>query len=193
MNAGLHQRSVEAMFTAGGLYGSNMLRPIVLLAALASLAACATTPPARPGPQAPITRPPLADPRDLPPPQMVRADRPLQCVPYARQRSGVLIFGDANTWMSQAQGRYRIVQRPQPGAVMVLGGTPGGHLAVVTKVVSDREVLVDHANWANDGAIHLNAPIVDVAGDWSAVRVWHMQSGQLGARAYPVLGFILAP
>ena len=30
----------------------------------------------------------------------------LQCVPYARQVSGIRIFGDAHTWWGQAEGRY---------------------------------------------------------------------------------------
>ena len=172
-----------------------MQRSVVLPLLLASLAACVTTPPPAPPASSPSTRPPLADPRDLPPPRVIRAAQPLQCVPYARQRSGVLIFGDANTWLQQAQGRYEIATLPQVGAVLALGGTPGGHLAVVTAVLSETEILVDHANWGNDGAIHLNAPVIDASGrgDWSAVRVWHMESGQLGARAYPVRGFILAP
>jgi len=78
---------------------------------------------------------------------------------------------------------------------MVLGGTRGGHVAYVSAVLSDREILVDHANWANDGAIHLQAPVRDVSprNDWSEVRVWHMGSGQLGSRAYPVRTFIAPP
>ena len=31
---------------------------------------------------------------------------PLQCVPYARQRSGIALFGDAGTWWDQAAGRF---------------------------------------------------------------------------------------
>jgi hypothetical protein len=30
----------------------------------------------------------------------------LQCVPYARQASGIQLFGDARTWWDQAAGRY---------------------------------------------------------------------------------------
>ena len=30
----------------------------------------------------------------------------LQCVPYARQVSGIRIYGDAHTWWDQAEGRY---------------------------------------------------------------------------------------
>ncbi|HXD02460.1 MAG TPA: CHAP domain-containing protein, partial [Novosphingobium sp.] len=42
----------------------------------------------------------------------------LQCVPYARAVSGVLIFGDARTWWDQADGRYARGTTPKVGAVM---------------------------------------------------------------------------
>ncbi|MEP2549877.1 MAG: CHAP domain-containing protein, partial [Marinomonas sp.] len=41
----------------------------------------------------------------------------LQCVPYARQLSGVQIYGDARTWWKQAAGKYARGGRPQKGAV----------------------------------------------------------------------------
>lgn len=172
-----------------------MVRALVSLAALAALAACATAPPSAPGPQAPGASPALADPRALPSPRQIWADQPLECVPYARQRSGVLLYGDAATWPAQAQEKgFLIAARPAPGAVMMLGGTPGGHLSYVTALLSEREILVDHANWDNGGAIDLNARVVDVspANDWSQVRVWHMASGALGVRVYPVAGFVRA-
>ena len=31
---------------------------------------------------------------------------PMQCVPYARKKSGVKIFGDAYTWWDKAAGRF---------------------------------------------------------------------------------------
>lgn len=168
-----------------------MNRFLVMPLALAGLTACASVsqqPPPAPGRQAPV-----ADLRDLPAPRQFRAERPLECVPYARQRSGVLLFGNAITWPAQAREKgFPIAARPQAGAVMMLGGTPGGHLSYVTRVLSEREILVDHANWDNGGAIDLNARVVDASAsnDWSQVRVWHMASGALGARVYPVAGFI---
>ena len=67
-----------------------------------------------------------------------------------------------------------------------------GHLAVVTRVINSRQVLVDHANWLNRGRIHRSAPVIDVspANDWSAVRVWYIPGNTLGARTYPAHGFI---
>ena len=120
----------------------------------------------------------------------------LQCVPYARQVSGIRIFGDAHTWWDQADGLYERESEPEEGAVMVLRGykrSDRGHVAVVRRVVSDREIVIDHANWLNDGKVYLDQPVLDVSedNDWSAVRVWYAPGGQYGARVYAVQGFIL--
>jgi surface antigen len=124
-----------------------------------------------------------------------KPDMPNQCVPYARARSGVTIFGDANTWWAQAAGRYARGAAPLLGSVMVLTGyTRDGrnHLAVVSSLVSDREIRVDHANWLNDGNVYVDDPVIDVStnNDWSAVRVWNAQARAWGARTYLVEGFI---
>jgi surface antigen len=121
--------------------------------------------------------------------------QPLQCVPYARSRSGINLYGDAGTWWDQAAGHFARNQQPALGAVMVLTGYAGpgrGHLAVVTAMVSEREIRVDHANWLNDGAVYLDDPVVDVSSnnDWSEVRVWNARSGSWGVRTYLVQGFI---
>ena len=121
--------------------------------------------------------------------------QPLQCVPYARAHSQVKIYGDAWTWWDQAAGKYERGPRPASGHVMVLhdyAGPKHGHLAVVRRIVSTREIRVDHANWLNDGSIYVNNPVVDVspANDWSQVRVFNIQTGAWGGRTYPVKGFI---
>src|SRR5215475_464693 len=70
-------------------------------------------------------------------------DKPIQCVPYAREHSNVNIRGDAYTWWDQAAGRFKRSGKPSEGSVMVLTGYSGpehGHLAVVRKVVSSREI-----------------------------------------------------
>ncbi len=66
---------------------------------------------------------------------------------------------------------------------------PMGHVAVVSKVVSDREILIDQANWERN-RITQDTLVVDVSekGDWSRVRVANA-SGTLG-RTNPVNGFI---
>lgn len=123
----------------------------------------------------------------------------LQCVPFARAESGVEIRGNAGTWWAQAAGQYERGDEPREGAVMAFAGSRGmpiGHVAVVKKIVSDREVLIDHANWSpingRRGQIERNVRVVDVsaAGDWSMVRVWYAPIGDLGLRANPVQGFI---
>jgi hypothetical protein len=122
--------------------------------------------------------------------------KPLQCVPYARDHSGVKIFGDAYTWWDKAADKYQRSPTPQSGAVMVLSGYAGtdrGHVAVVQKIISTREIRVDHANWLDDGSIYLNDPVMDVSeeNDWSAVRVFNIKTGAWGGNVYPVQGFIL--
>ena len=119
----------------------------------------------------------------------------LQCVPYARQISKVSIRGDAWTWWPSAKGRYGRGSKPKVGSVLVLKRTRRlryGHIAVVTRILSSREIIVDHANWLNRGRLHLGTPVRDVSAnnDWSAVRVWYTPGNQYGSRSYPAHGFI---
>jgi len=120
---------------------------------------------------------------------------PLQCVPYARNHSGVNIFGDAYTWWDKSDGLYAHETRPIPGSVMMLTGYAGpnrAHLAVVRAKVSAREIRIDHANWFNDGAVYTDDPVMDVSpdNDWSEVRIWNIRSQSWGTRTYLVRGFI---
>ena len=119
----------------------------------------------------------------------------LQCVPYARIVSGVAIKGDALTWWDQANGQYKRGTKPKKGAVLAFrpyGPMLLGHVAVISKVLDDRRVLIRHANWSVPGAIEEDVLTIDVseAGDWSQVRVWHSPTGQMGARINPTYGFI---
>lgn len=114
------------------------------------------------------------------------------CVPFARAVSGVEIRGNAKTWWEQAKGRYPRGAEPRVGAVMAFAASramPKGHVAVVSKVIDDRTVLVDHANWERN-RITQDTLVVDVSakGDWSQVRVANA-GGTLG-RVNPVKGFI---
>ncbi|HVZ98821.1 MAG TPA: CHAP domain-containing protein [Caulobacterales bacterium] len=131
-------------------------------------------------------------------PNPVMADRRahLQCVPFARREAGIEIYGDANTWWAQAKNRYLRDRSPHEGAVAVLRGYAGaerGHVAVVREVVSERMIIVDHANWLNGGEITRDVPVRDVSarGDWSQVQVWNVVGGHWGGRTYTVQGFIL--
>ncbi len=123
----------------------------------------------------------------------------LQCVPYARQVSGINIFGDAHTWWDQAEGRYSRGFRPRVGAVMALephGNSKLGHVAAISRIIDSRTVLIRHANWSpingRRGQIEDDVRAVDVspANDWSEVRVWYSPIQDLGGTHWPVQGFI---
>ena len=118
-----------------------------------------------------------------------------QCAPYAREISGIDIHGNANTWWAQAAGHYARGHAPKAGAVLAFASSGRmrlGHVAMVSEVISDREVLLTHANWSRRGGIERNVRAVDVsaAGDWSQVKVWYGPTGGLGTSSYPVNGFI---
>ncbi|WP_309622229.1 CHAP domain-containing protein [Novosphingobium sp.] len=123
----------------------------------------------------------------------------LQCVPYARQVSGIQIYGDAWTWWSQARGRYARGYLPRIGAVMALrphGNSRLGHVAAVSRILDARTILVRHANWSpidgRRGQIEDNVKVIDVSptNDWSEVRIWYAPIGALGGSHWPVQGFI---
>lgn len=172
------------------------------------LAACASAP--TPAPihrpsviTAPVQRPvlPSTDFSGLPSPDLQQqpaidsSGPPLQCVPYARRISGIDIFGDAVTWWGQAYGRYPRSSTPAAGSVLVLRGYQDdarGHVAVVSRLVSDRMMLVDHANWMRRGEISTAVPVADVSpgNDWSQVRIWHVPGGHWGGRVYEAEGFV---
>lgn len=129
-------------------------------------------------------------------PQVLTPERPLQCVAYVRAETGVSIWGDAWGWWSKAAGRYARSDAPARGSVLVLrgyGANGRGHVAVVRRILTSREIVVDHANWLNGGEISLDSPVMDVSeeNDWSRVRVWFTPGGHYGGRVYDVQGFIL--
>jgi hypothetical protein len=139
-----------------------------------------------------LPRPPIL-PRARP--ALVKPSRSLQCVPYARELSGVKLRGDAWTWWNKAEGRYARGAAPRPGAVLVLSKSQRlrrGHLAVVAEVRSSREIVVHQANWLNGGWIHRYSPVRDVSqgNDWSEVRVWYTPGRVYGSRTYAASGFI---
>lgn len=123
----------------------------------------------------------------------------LQCVPYARQVSGIQLRGDAHTWWDQAAGRYQRGFTPRLGAVMAFrphGPMVLGHVATVSRIIDSRRILVRHANWSplggERGQIEDNVLAMDVSprNDWSEVRVWYQPLGGLGTTHWPVAGFI---
>ena len=123
----------------------------------------------------------------------------LQCVPYAREQSGIKIYGDAHTWWDQAEGRFDRGSRPKVGAVMAFQPYRNmrlGHVAAVSRIVDRRTVLLRHSNWSpingRRGQIENDVKAVDVSpnNDWSQVRVWYHPSQGLGRTAWPIHGFI---
>jgi surface antigen len=158
---------------------------IALLAALAIAAAPAPSQ-AAPSKKAPI----------------VKTQAPkLQCVIFARMNSDITLRGDAWRWWKAAEGVYDRGQIPQVGSVLVFkqsGKMKRGHVAVVTTIVDERKILIDHANWGrgrNKGQINTHVAVIDVSedNDWSQVRVWYGPANDLGQKAYPVYGFIYSP
>jgi hypothetical protein len=127
-----------------------------------------------------------------------RVEYPLRkifCVEYARLRSGLAVFGDAKHWWERAKNLYARLPHPVEEAVMVFSGSKRlkrGHVAVVTQIVSPRQIIVDQANWQNKGEIDHATPVLDVStkNDWSQVRVWDIPSGTFGRRVYAISGFI---
>ena len=118
----------------------------------------------------------------------------IECAPYARQISGVDLYGDAASWWDAADGRYPRSTQPTPGAVLVFRRSsrlPYGHVSVVTHLDDARTIRVTQANWVHHH-IARNEPVVDVspANDWTAVRVWWAPAGELGLTTYPAFGFV---
>lgn len=165
--------------------------PLTLALMLAAaVTACSTTTPVLRGP-GPMPAPlPFPGPAPLEP-RFVSAP-PSQCVPFARSLSGIDLRGNANTWWAQAAGLYPRSSTPAVGSVIVINSTGLGHVAVVTRIVSDREILVDHANWHGREEVAVNVPVRDVSEDnsWSQVNVWWLDTNQWGSKIYTVEGFI---
>ncbi len=132
----------------------------------------------------------------LPEPSVERGPRRFFCAEYARIRSGLPVFGDAKYWWDRARNLFDRVAEPVTESVMVFSASKRlkrGHVAVVTHIVSAREIRVDQANWMNKGEIDHSTPVLDVSpnNDWSQVRVWNVPSKQFGARVYKISGFIV--
>ncbi len=129
--------------------------------------------------------------------QLFVSGRRLVCVPYARTRSRITLHGDAYSWWEQAKAAYQVASTPQSDSVIVLSAKPAqgdGRLAAVTRVVSAREIRVDHASWSGDTTIYLNEPVIDVSpdNDWSQVRVWNSRAQQFSPATYALKGFLVA-
>ncbi len=114
------------------------------------------------------------------------------CVPYARNLSGIEIRGNAKDWWGKARNLFDRGNEPVVGSVMsfrATNGMPLGHVAVVSDIVTEREVIINHANWhRNKVSLKMGVKDVSKNNDWSLVRV-ESQPGRYGSH-YPVNGFI---
>ncbi|GAB0113296.1 hypothetical protein AcidC75_08200 [Acidisoma sp. C75] len=122
----------------------------------------------------------------------------LECVPYAREVSGIDLTGNAANWWNEAAGRFGRGHTPEPGAVLNFranGRMRLGHVAVVQEVVNRREILITQANWGGPGfvpgGVSSDIAVVDVSpnNDWTAVRVALGHTSTYGS-VYPTYGFI---
>lgn len=124
----------------------------------------------------------------------------IQCVEYARNRSGIQIYGDAWTWWGKTQDKG---SAPYAGSVMVWPKSTGvgnyGHVAYVSKVVSSDTVIIDHANWntstgAVDGRIYTNITVKDTSGGkWTSVKLQKEKIGSSVTKwtsSVPLNGFV---
>lgn len=127
-----------------------------------------------------------------------RIASPIQCVPFARETSGIEIYGNAHTWWEKAQPRYQRGYVPVNGAVFVMPKQSRlgyGHVAVVKRIINSRVVEVAHANWGDTRArrsiIYYAMPMEDISekNDWSRVRLWNYELKAYGL-PYRGKGFI---
>ncbi|MEY3731048.1 MAG: hypothetical protein RLZZ57_1804 [Pseudomonadota bacterium] len=123
----------------------------------------------------------------------------ISCVPYVRQATGMAIRGNGGDWWHNAAGLYARGHAPEAGAILAFSRTGqmrSGHVAVVQEVISAREILIHHANWAGPGirpgSIMQDVSVIDVSlhNDWSAVRVQVGRDQESLGRIYPIQGFI---
>ena len=121
----------------------------------------------------------------------------ISCVPYARMASGISVSGNAWQWWDNAAGTYARGKMPESGSILSFRSNHSmrmGHVAVVSRVVNARQVLIDHANWPTSGGrggVARGVTVVDVSesNDWSAVRVQLGRGVDFGS-VYPTHGFI---
>ena len=122
----------------------------------------------------------------------------ISCVPYAREASGIQLYGDADSWWARAQYHYHRGHTPIPGAVLVLKATAqmrSGHVAVVKDVLGLRTIHVTHSNWGDSRSTRriiydsMLAEDVSAANDWSKIRFWNDTKGLFGL-PYAAYGFI---
>ncbi|RVT97959.1 CHAP domain-containing protein [Rhodovarius crocodyli] len=113
--------------------------------------------------------------------------------------TGMDVRGNGRDWWHNAAGRYARSRRPEVGSVLAFpssGGMSAGHVAMVSRVLNNRHILIDHANWGGPGirrgSVMQNVSVIDVSDDnsWTQVRVQVGYDPSQHGRAYPTYGFI---
>lgn len=117
------------------------------------------------------------------------------CVRVVRSISHFTLQGDGWMWWNRAAGVHARDTRPMVGSVLVFkrsGRLGRGHVSLVSHIIDRRNIEVDHS-WLGGRGLRRGMRVTDVsaANDWSAVRVWHEPTAQLGMRVYPTYGFVL--
>jgi len=109
----------------------------------------------------------------------------------------VPVSGNAYRWWMNIglSDKERRLRAPVGGAVMVIAdyfGSNRAHVAVVRRIVSSREIRVDHSNFLNSGRVDLDDPVADVSpnNDWSEILVWNLQTNSWGMHVFNVVGFV---
>ncbi len=122
----------------------------------------------------------------------------IDCVQYVKSSSNFELSGNAWSWWDHAAGVYKRGNEPRMGAVLVFERTrrmPAGHVALVSGIIDDETVLIDHANWSAtggaDGRVRRGVPAIDCSPhhDWSSVCVWNSEFRSFG-HPYAIAGFI---
>jgi hypothetical protein len=122
----------------------------------------------------------------------------INCVQFVKQVTDFGLSGNGWQWWDRAEGVYERGMRPELGSVMVFkrsGRMVNGHIAIVSQLVDERTIRIDHANWAprgpRKGKIDQAVQVQDIseANDWSLVRMWYEPADAFG-RPYPVYGFV---
>ena len=118
----------------------------------------------------------------------------INCAPFARELSGIALYGNAHDWWQAANGKYRRDTKPEIGAVIVLPQQtrlPAGHVGVVATLLAARQIRVIQANW-EPNTVDQDQLVIDVSenNDWTQIRVWYPPANQMGAHTYQANGFI---
>lgn len=82
------------------------------------------------------------------------------CVPYARHKTGIQLFGAARTFLNQAdKAGYATSTLPAKGGIVVTNESRAGHVAVVENVTED-SIIVSEQNY--DGLYIISSRIISL-------------------------------